>query len=171
MSLSTKQEVLDFWAKNENAESRAERREIESLKKDIRTAQALITDAINRYRKKKLNAKSKAAASSADVFAELDDYQSEESIRDAYGWDVITEKEMERLMNLWKLREESNSKSDVYNDRITEMLNYACESVFSKYEEQIWEYNSKISQMHKVAEEVARENYKNDVQKIRDSLR
>jgi len=86
MSLTSKQEVLDFWARNENAEAKEEKREIEALRKDIRTAQKYIKDALAQYRKKKLNTRSKAAANSAAVFAELEDYRSVEEIRDAYGW-------------------------------------------------------------------------------------
>jgi hypothetical protein len=168
MSLTSKQEVLDFWAKNENAEAKAERREIEALKKDIRTAQGLIKDALAQYRKKKLNARSKAAGSSEAVFADLDDYRSENDIRDAYGWDLITEKEMERLMNLWQLREGSKAKSGVYQDGITEMLECAINSVFNRYADQMTEYDEKISRMHKEAERIAHENFENDARRERN---
>lgn len=167
MSLTTKQEVLDFWAKNENSDAKAERREIEALRKDIRTAQKFIQDALALYRKKKLNTRSKAAANSDAVFTGLDDYSSLEDIRDAYGWEIISEKEMNRLMNLWQLRADAKSKSGVYQDRITEMLEAACNSIFDCYGGPVMEYDEKISRMHKEAERIAQENFNNDVQRER----
>jgi hypothetical protein len=168
MSLTSKQEVLDFWAKNENVEAKAERREIDALKKDIRTAQELIKDSLAKYRKKKLNARSKAAGSGDDVFAELNDYGSEKEIQDAYGWDLISEKEFERLMHLWQLRDESKTKSGVYKDSITEMLEYAANSIFDRYGGQIMQYDEKISRMHKEAERIAHENFENDARRVRN---
>jgi hypothetical protein len=170
MSLTSKQEVLDFWAKNESTDAKAERRENEALRKDIRTAQEYIMDALARYRKKKLNAQSKAAANSEDVFAELDDYQSVEDIRDAYGWELISENEMNRLMNLWQLRKEAKAKSGVYRDRITEMLETAFNSIFDRYGGPVLEYDEKISLMHKEAEHIARANFENDVRRERESV-
>ena len=49
----------------------------------------------------------KMQANSPDVFAELDAYSSQEDIRTAYGYEMISESEMDRLMNLWELREQS----------------------------------------------------------------
>ncbi len=167
MSLTSKQEVLDFWAKNESADAKVERREIDALKKDICIVQQFIKDALAQYRKKKLNVRSKAAASSDAVFAELDDYRSVKDIQDAYGWDAISEKEMDRLMNLWQLREDSKAKSGVYQDRITEMLEYASTSIFNRYGDPIIEYDEKNSRMHRAAERIARENFENDAQRER----
>lgn len=167
MSLTSKQEVLDFWARNESAEAKEEKREIEALRKDIRTAQAYIQDALARYRKKKLNTRSKAAANSDTVFAELVDYRSVEDIHDAYGWDLISEKEMGRLMNLWQLREESRSKAGIYKDGITEMLEFASNSIFDRYGDPVMEYDEKVSCMHKQAEQIARNNFENDARRER----
>ncbi len=166
MSLTSKQEVLDFWAKNESSDAKAERREIEALKKDIRTAQKFIKDTLAQYRKKKLNVRSKAAASSDTVFAELDDYRSMQEIQDAYGWELISEKEMDRLINLWQLRQDSKAKSGVYIDRITEMLESASNSIFDSYGEPVMEYDKKIIQMHREAECIARENFANDARRL-----
>ena len=66
MSMVTKQEILEFWKKHETPEAKEERREVEALKKDLRIAQDSIQDAIARYRKAKLRARSKAKASSED---------------------------------------------------------------------------------------------------------
>jgi hypothetical protein len=170
MSLTSKQEVLDFWAKNETSDARVERLEIEALKKDIRIAQEYITDALAGYRKKKLKAKSKAAASSETVFAELDDYQTREEIRDAYGWEFITENEMSRLMNLWDLRAESKSKSGVYRDRVTDMLESARNSIFDTFGGPVTEHDEQVGRMNKEAERVAQENYNNDVKRRQEEL-
>ena len=51
MSLTTADEILDLWARNETPEAKVERRAIEALKKDIQTAQDSIQDAVSRYRK------------------------------------------------------------------------------------------------------------------------
>lgn len=69
MSMVTKQEILEFWKKHETPEAKEERREVEALKKDLRIAQDSIQDAIARYRKAKLRARSKAKASSEDIFS------------------------------------------------------------------------------------------------------
>ena len=68
MSMVTKQEILEFWKKHETPEAKEERREVEALKKDLRIAQDSIQDAIARYRKAKLRARSKAKASSVRQF-------------------------------------------------------------------------------------------------------
>ena len=48
MSLTTADEILDLWARNETPEAKAERRAVEALKKDIQTAQDSIQDAVSR---------------------------------------------------------------------------------------------------------------------------
>lgn len=77
MSFTTAQEILSLWAKNETPEARRERLEIKVLRRDLETAQEGIQDAIARYRKVKLRARSKKQANSPDVFAELDAYSSQ----------------------------------------------------------------------------------------------
>ena len=103
MSLTTSQEILDLWAKNESPEAKEERLAINSLRRDVETAQESIQDAIGRYRKRKLRARSKAKANAADVFSELDQYSSMEDIRNAYGYEVITEHEMEDVYKRQRL--------------------------------------------------------------------
>ena len=98
MSFTTAQEILSLWAKNETPEARRERLEIKALRRDLETAQEGIQEAIARYRKVKLRARSKKQANSPDVFAELDAYSSQEDIRTAYGYEMISESEMDRLM-------------------------------------------------------------------------
>ena len=88
---------------------------------------------------------------------ELADYTSREDIRDAFGWGMISEREMDRLMHLWVLREKSNSKS-VLEDRVTEMLEQAIRACGSSYDEELLEYDAKRSKMLREAEKIAREN-------------
>ncbi len=167
MSLTSTQAVLDFWTKSESTEAKEERREIEGLKKDIRISQNLIRDAISTYRKKKLKVRSKAAANVENPFAKLDDYASIESIRDAYGWELITEDKMQQLMELWDLRANAKSQSGIYRDRIIDMLTAAIDDIFNRFGDPIVNYDEKVAQMRKDAEYVAHENYKNDVERER----
>ena len=107
MSLTTADEILDLWARNETPEAKVERRAIEALKKDIQTAQDSIQDAVSRYRKAKLRTCSKAKANSEDIFRPLEEYDSQVDIQNAYGYEMITETEYDRLMELWELRAQS----------------------------------------------------------------
>ena len=131
MSMVTKQEILEFWKKHETPEAKEERREVEALKKDLRIAQDSIQDAIARYRKAKLRARSKAKASSEDIFLPLEEYSSRTDIQDAYGYEMISETEYDRLMTLWELREQSSRKDGSYTDRVVEMLEVASRDIWS----------------------------------------
>lgn len=162
MSLTTPQEILDLWAKNESAEAKEERLAINSLRWDIEKAQESIQDAIGRYRKQKLRMRSKAKANAPDVFSELDQYSSMEDIRNAYGYEVITEHEMDRLMNLWELREQAHKREGPYTDRVIEMLELASRAIWAKYGPDIMEYDARVSQMHQAAKRIAAENYQRD---------
>ena len=164
MSLTTVQEILDLWAKNESAEAKEERLAIQALKRDVETAQESIQDAICRYRKLKLRARSKAKANAADVFSELDQYSSMEDIRNAYGYEVITEHEMDRLMNLWELREQAQRSDGPYTDRVIEMLELASRAIWAKYGPDIMEYDARLFKMHQAAKQIAAENYQRDAE-------
>lgn len=97
--------------------------ELDQLNADLRKTEELIRGALLRYRKDKLKKKSLKKAAE-DEFAELEDYPTRESIRDNYGWGMITENEMERLFYLWDLREEQKTRkqSEKYEDGVTKML-------------------------------------------------
>lgn len=165
MSLTTPQEILDLWAKNESAKAKDERLAIKTLRRDVETAQESIQDAIGRYRKRKLRARSKAKANAADVFSELNQYSSIEDIRNAYGYEVITEHEMDRLMNLWELREQSQRSDGPYIDRVIEMMELASRAIWVKYGPAIMEYDAKVSEMHQAAKRIAAENYRRDAER------
>lgn len=167
MSFTTAQEILSLWAKNETSEARRERLEIKALRRDLETAQEGIQEAIARYRKVKLRARSKKQANSPDVFAELDAYSSQEDIRTAYGYEMISESEMDRLMNLWELREQSKQAEGPYRDRCVEMLELASQAVWDAYSAPILAYEEKVSQMHRDAERIAAENRRRNTERAR----
>jgi len=153
--LYTADEVMDFWDSHATAEQKAERAEIESIRKDVDTARMYIKDALARYRKDKTKSRSKAKA--ADPFADLADYSSKEDIHNAYGWGMISEAEMDRLWNLWDLREESKNKATL-EDRVTEMLELAIRAAGKQYTEKLLDYDARRSKMRREAENVARAN-------------
>lgn len=109
--------------------------ELEQLRADMKKASELIASAVIKYRKEKLKKKSLKKAEEEDAFVELADYTSRENIRDCYGYDIITEKEMERLFYLWDLREEQKQKKsrEVYQDEVTKMLDLAMNAIEDKY--------------------------------------
>ena len=162
MSMVTKQEILEFWKKHETPEAKEERREVEALKKDLRIAQDSIQDAIARYRKAKLRARSKAKASSEDIFLPLEEYSSRTDIQDDYGYEMISETEYDRLMTLWELREQSSRKDGSYTDRVVEMLEVASRDIWDAYGDPVMEYDEKVSRMHREAERIAAENWRRE---------
>ena len=97
-------------------------REAAKIRKDILTARGIITDGINRYIKKMLRARNKKQAEDLSVFDELKDYNGIEDIQNAYGWDIITRAQMDRLMEMWEAREKYIDESGKFTDRVTEML-------------------------------------------------
>lgn len=156
MGFTTKEEILKKW---ETTESRAEAKETAAIRKDIATARGYIEDALARYRKAKLKAKSKKKATE-DPFAELADYRTRQSIQDDYGWGFITEARMDYLNDLWDAREKSKKKGGdaVYRDRVTDMLERAVAIIGNEYEDALFEYDQKRRKMEREAETVAREN-------------
>lgn len=115
--------------------------ELEQLRADLRKAGELIAGAVIRYRKEKLKKKSLKAAEEEAEFAELEDYTSREDIRNCYGYDMITEKEMDRLFYLWDLREEQRHKKKdaAYEDAVTKMLHQASNAIEDKYRDKLEE--------------------------------
>ena len=49
----------------------------------------------------------------------LEDYRNKNEILDAYGMGCITEKQMDRLMDMWDEREQQTAPDKAYQDRIT----------------------------------------------------
>lgn len=112
--------------------------EARQIRRDMNTADALIKDALARYKKKKLAARSKRQAEElATLFAELDEYRSPDEIMDAYGYDVITERERDRLLGLWDTREQARRNNGIYTDRVMEMLEIARRCIGDKYRDKL----------------------------------
>ncbi len=111
--------------------------ELEQLRADLRKAGELITGAVIRYRKEKLKKKSLKDAEDDAAFSELEDYNTREEIRNCYGYDMITEAEMDRLFYLWDLREEQRQKkkTTAYEDAVTKMLHQAGNAIDDIYRE------------------------------------
>ena len=104
------------------------------IRKNISEAGAVISDAILRYQKKKINARSKKeAADMALAFKDLDVYSSRGEIDTAYGWDMITAKERERLLDLWDAREKYVAASGEFRDDITDLLQAAITGLSAPY--------------------------------------
>jgi len=156
--LYTEQAVMDFWDANASKEAKEEMAEIEALEKDIETARKYLRDALARYRKDRTRSRSKAKAE--DTWRDLEPYTSREQIRDDFGWEIISEKEMDRLMNLWDLREASKSKT-VLEDTVTEILQNAINKASEPYFDKIQTYHDKRSKMRKAAKQVALDNWNN----------
>lgn len=115
--------------------------ELEQLRADLRKAGEMITGAVIRYRKEKLKKKSMKAAAEENEFAELEDYPTREEIRNCYGYDMITEKEMDRLFYLWDLREEQRrkKKDTAYEDGVTKLLHQAANAMEDKCRDRLEE--------------------------------
>lgn len=134
MKETTAEDVLKVM-RNDNKKLDQSLDELEQLRAALKKASELIGSAMVRYRKEKLKKKSLKQAKEEDPFAELADYTSRENIRDCYGYDVITENEMERLFYLWDLREEQQKKKsrEIYQDEVTKMLDMAMNAIEDKY--------------------------------------
>lgn len=153
MKETTPEEVLKVM-RHDNKKLDEQLDELEELEANLRKASELIAGAVIRYRKEKLKKKSLKAAEEEDEFAELNDYTSRENIRDCYGYEMITEAEMDRLFYLWDLREEqkTKAKNTVYEDEITKMLHQAANAMEEMYRDR----KEDLEQVRWEAEQVAR---------------
>lgn len=120
-----------------------EQKEVIALEKDILKARSLIRDAMARYKKTKLKARSKKQAENIEeMFGELKLYNFDErELLDAYGYGCISEKEYERLRERLRLYQEFISENGKFKDRITDMLEYALISIEDPYRSRIEAYN------------------------------
>ena len=84
-------------------------------------------------------------------------------IQNAYGYEMITETEYDRLMELWELRAQSVQKAGPYKDRVVEMLELAARAIWDAYGENVAAYDEKVSRMHREARRIAQENLLRDL--------
>ena len=153
MSRTTKQEVLELF---QDKDFRNRKREILALQKDISTARGVIADGKARYIKQRLRLRSKKTAE--NPFSALEGYNTREEIRNDYGWEIISEAEMDRLMLLWDVREANKAADGTFEDRVTTMLDMALASVGEQFQDAIMEFRDLEQRMNADAERVAREN-------------
>lgn len=158
MSRTTKEEVLQVL---QGKDFRAQQREIQAIQKDIATARGIIADGIARYIKQRLRLRSKKAAEE-NPFADLEGYNSRKDIQEAFGWEIITEAEMDRLNTLWDAREASLSSSGKYEDRVTQMLERALNAMGDEYIDQLSDFQELERRMEAEAERIAQENRQRD---------
>ena len=114
--------------------------EYKAIRKDISTAQKIIAEGLLQYKKKMLRARSKKQAEDLSVFAELGNYASTQEIQDAYGWEVITAAEMDRLTEMWNAREQFITAHGKFENRVTMMLERAMRNCGDEFIETIGEF-------------------------------
>lgn len=158
MSRTTKEEILQVL---QGEDFRVQQQDIRVLQKDIATARGIIADGIARYIKQRLRLRSKKAAEETP-FADLEGYNSRKDIQEAYGWEIISEAEMDRLNALWDAREASLSAAGKYEDRVTQMLERALNAIGDEYIDQLSDFQELVRRMESEAERIARENRQRD---------
>lgn len=136
----SEKQAYEFLRERMSSKVRDELAELEKLREDIRTAQKFIEDTKTKYLKVKLKKKTLNAVKEEDPFEELAAWPNRESIREAYGYDMISEKEMDRLMDLWDLRKEQEGKSrgkPAYEDNVTIALDWAKQRIQGAFRERL----------------------------------
>lgn len=127
--------------------------ELEQLVKDAEAKNAarnraiyLLQDAKARYVKEKTRARSKKAAMDREEmlksprFKCLDEYERKEDIMDAYGWEIITSADVDRLEALWDEREQIKNHVDDngdYSDLVTKALWEAHKCLIELWQDEI----------------------------------
>ena len=112
--------------------------EAQRIRRDLATADDLLKDAIARYKKKKLSTRSKKQAEEiATMFVDLEGYSSTDEIQDAYGYDMITERERDRLVGLWEARDQAQRNNGIFTDRVIDMLEIARRVIGDKYRDKL----------------------------------
>lgn len=130
-----------------------------AIREDCSIARGIINDAMQRYVKKKLNARNKKQAADMELmFADLSEYKSENEILDAYGYDCITEKEYDHLIDLWRKREKFVDESGKFSDRVTELVQVAMNSVGERYYDFIAETEAAEQEAKKRQIDIEKEN-------------
>lgn len=146
-------------------------REAKAIRKDIETAKSIIRDGMSKYKKKKLHARSKKQTEDLSMFDELKDYSSMNDIQNAYGYDVITEPEYDRLRQLWEARENYIDENGKFNDRVTQMLERAIYNCGETFFDQLEEFDETERQREKDIAQINRENSANDYFRYIESVK
>jgi hypothetical protein len=139
----------------------AQQREVSAIRKDVSTAYDIIRDGLTRYKKKILHARSKKQTEDMSMFAELDGYSGKKDIQDAYGYEMITYKQMERLNDLWDVREQVVSNQGKFSDRVTEMLERAMANCGDMFSDTLYEFDELVRRDNERSVQIERENSNN----------
>jgi len=145
-----------------SAEYREREREARAIRKDIATAQAIIEDGILRYKKKMLRVRSKKQVDDPSLFAPLEIYASRQEIQDAYGWDIISESETDKLNALWDVRAEYFTARGKFEDRVTRFLEHAISECGGEYDETLQDFDEQERRVSDDKARIERENRDND---------
>jgi len=135
-----------------------QQREVNAIRKDVATACGIIRDGLTKYKKKMLHARSKQQTDDLTMFAELDVYDDKSEIQEAYGWDMISDKQMGRLNALWDAREQVIANQGKFADRVTEMLERAMSNCGDTYSEVIDEFDELVRHDNERSVQIEREN-------------
>lgn len=141
------------------------------IRNDISTARSIIADGISRYKKKMLRARSKKQAEDLSVFDELKGYNNREDIRDAYGWDLITETQMDRLMEMWDARENLINEQGKFENRVTEILDRAMRLCAEPYLQILEEFDEMKERREKEIRTIEERNAQVDYERYIAGLR
>lgn len=136
--------------------------EATSLRKDISTARSIIGDSLQRYKKKMLHARSKKQADDLSVFDVLKDYSSRRDLQDAYGYDIISEAEYDRLCCLWDARETYIDENGRFSDRVSEMLQRALNGCGENYWDTLDDFDKMKQRREEDIKRIEKENAEND---------
>lgn len=136
-------------------EAKAER---EKINKARNRAISLLEDAVARYRKEKTRSRSRKLAMEKDSlltnprFEVLKEYERRDDIQESYGWDLITEKERDRLEELWDERENIKNKSidGIYVDDVTKVLGECISFALDWKEEELNEVDATIKKFEEM---------------------
>jgi hypothetical protein len=139
-----------------------QQREITAIRKDVATACGIIRDGLTRYKKKMLHARNKQQTEDLTMFAELDEYDSKNDIQDAYGWDIISDKQMERLNDLWDAREKVIAGQGKFADRVTEMLERAMANCGDIFSDALDEFDELVRYDNERSAQIERDNRTNN---------
>ena len=127
---------------NWSTEFRIKEAEIKEIRRDISIARKIISDGMALYIKKMLKARSKKQIEDLQtLFADLDDYATKQEIHDAFGWDVITEKQMEYLYGLWDIREKKVTADGKFEDRVILMLKRAMDNIGENFFDELSDFD------------------------------
>ena len=97
------------------------------------TTADIINDALTRYKKKKVNARNKKEAEDMKLrFKDIGPYESERDLQDAYGYGCISEKEYDRLLQLFQCRAEVRDANGNFSDDVTALLDRALDNVYGE---------------------------------------